>query len=166
MVWELLCLLKTTLLRTSLVEINTMALQMSQGRDVLSSSLFSSRKRMTTDVFICRRVCRFYLKTTRNYSSFKQTFPSCFFGRKSAIFFFSFSSKSCLSFTGRMLQKTSTRTEADEDEDKKKSTSFFFFLKRNLLILEINTYFACNLYKGGHAGVCFDISKWDKKPKK
>lgn len=89
-----------------------------------------------------------------------------FFWKKIRIFFFSFSSKSCLSFTGRMLQKTSTRTEADEDEDKKKSTSFFFFLKRNLLILEINTYFACNLYKGGHAGVCFDISKWDKKPKK
>lgn len=39
---------------------------------------------MTTDIFISRRACRFYLNTTRNYSSFKQTFPLYFFffGRK------------------------------------------------------------------------------------
>lgn len=165
MVWELSWLLKTTLLRTSLVEINTMALQMSQGRDVLSSSLFSSRKRMTTDVFICRRVCRFYLKTTRNYSSFKQTFPSCFFGRKSAIFF-SFFKQVLLVFHRKDVAKNKYKNRGWWGWKQEEKHLLFFFLKRNLLILEINTYFACNLYKGGYAGVCFDISKWDKKPKK
>jgi len=33
---------------------------------------------MTADIFIYRTVCLFYLKTTRNYSSFKQLFAPYF----------------------------------------------------------------------------------------
>lgn len=81
---------------------------------LLSLSFSSFRKRMTTDIFIYRRVCLFYLKTTRNYSSFKQL--STFRKNISKLKIF-------LPFAGRMLQKTSTRKKADEDEDRKKSNS-------------------------------------------
>lgn len=92
---------KTTLLRTAKVEINTIAPWVPQGRDVLAFFVFFSfRKMVTTDIFIFiwRRVCLFYLKTIRNYSSFKQLCAQCFQKKISKL-------KILLSSKRRMLPK-------------------------------------------------------------
>lgn len=101
-----------------MVEINTTALWMSQGRYVLAFfvSFLSFGKRMTTDIFIYRRVCLFYLKTTRNYSSFKQLFAPYFEQENQQI--------EKLAFYRKDVAKNKYKKKADEGEDTKKSNSF------------------------------------------